>query len=105
VTYVIIGVLAGLVMVWFSGYFTGRGTRLDRQQRLADVQSALDRSQRAALPPPASYGRFPVDTGPLLIVSELSSAGEAIGRDVRRAAREAEWLIEQSERLLPERRR
>jgi len=38
-------------------------------------------------------------------VSELSSAGEAIGRDVRRAAREAEWLIEQSERLLPERRR
>jgi hypothetical protein len=59
------------------------------------------RAERLADPAPLpGEVPFPVDTGPLLIVSELTSAGEAIGRDVRRAAAEAEWLIKQGERRI-----
>ena len=99
--YVITGILAGCLLLWCSGYFTGRGIRGDRSAARRDVQAALDWAAAAYQAPPPSYGQFPVDTGPLLIMSELSSAGDAIGRDVRRSAREAEWLIEQGEQRIP----
>ena len=52
-----------------------------------------------------AYGPFPADTGPLLIVGRVDALGAAVLRDTRQAIAETEWLIEQGEQLLPERRR
>ena len=101
--YVILGVWCGLLLVFAGGYFTGRGVRLDRQMARADLQAALDRSARAYQPPAPSYGRFPVDTGPLLIAGRVQASGDAVLRDTRRAIAETEWLIGEGERRLPER--
>jgi hypothetical protein len=88
--YVILGVWCGLLLVFAGGYFTGRGVRLDRQAARADLQMALDRSASSYQPPPPSYGRFPVDTGPLLILSEKEAALAAHEREVAAMIREAE---------------
>jgi type II secretory pathway pseudopilin PulG len=92
VIYVIIGVLAGLLLVWMSGYFTGRSERDDRRQARADLQAALDRAA-AAVPPLPSAGRFPVDTAPLLILSESAAAVAALDREVAAMVRDAERQI------------
>ena len=93
--YVILGVWCGLLLVFAGGYFTGRGVRLDRQAARADLQMALDRSASSYQPPPPSYGRFPVDTGPLLILGEKKAALAAHEREVaamiRQAERELPW--------------
>jgi hypothetical protein len=88
--YVILGVWCGLLLVFAGGYFTGRGVRLDRQAARADLQMALDRSASSYQPPPPSYGRFPVDTGPLLILGEKEAALAAHEREVAAMIREAE---------------
>ena len=44
------------------------------------------------------YGPFPVDTGPLLIVSETTAAGADLARWARGAVSETDWLIEAGER-------
>ena len=88
--YVILGVWCGLLLVFAGGYFTGRGVRLDRQAARADLQMALDRSASSYQPPPPSYGRFPVDTGPLLIRGEKKAALAAHEREVAAMIREAE---------------
>jgi hypothetical protein len=44
-------------------------------------------------PPPAQYGPFPVDTGPLLIISEALAANDALEREVRGLIRAAERKI------------
>ena len=90
--YVIIGVLAGLLLVWMSGYFTGRSERDDRRQARADLQAALDRAA-AAVPPLPSAGRFPVDTAPLLILSESAASVAALDREVAAMVRDAERQI------------
>ena len=88
--YVILGVWCGLLLVFAGGYFTGRGVRLDRQAARADLQMALDRSASSYQPPPPSYGRFPVDTGLLLILGEHAAALAAHEREVAAMIREAE---------------
>ena len=88
--YVILGVWCGLLLVFAGGYFTGRGVRLDRQMARADLQAALDRSARSYQSPAPSYGRFPVDTGPLLILGEKKAALAAHEREVAAMIREAE---------------
>ena len=91
--YVILGVWCGLLLVFAGGYFTGRGVRLDRQMARADMQAALDRSARSYQPPPPSYGRFPVDTGPLLILGEKEAALAAHEREVAAMIRAAERML------------
>jgi hypothetical protein len=39
-----------------------------------------------------SYGPFPVDTGPLLILSESAASADGIGREVDAMCARAEWL-------------
>ena len=91
--YVILGVWCGLLLVFAGGYFTGRGVRLDRQAARADLQMALDRSASSYQPPPPSYGRFPVDTGPLLILGEHAAALAAHEREVAAMIRAAERML------------
>ena len=91
--YAIIGVLAGLLLVWVSGYFTGRSERDDRRQARADLQAALDRAAAAVVPPLPSAGRFPVDTAPLLILSESAASVASLEREVAAMVRDAERRI------------
>lgn len=55
----------------------------------------------AALAP--VYGPWPVDTGPLIIPSELAATEADLGRKVRGWIAETDWLIEQGEQQIPRR--
>ena len=90
--YVIIGALTGLLLIWMSGYFTGSSVRADRRQARADLQAALDQAA-AAVPPLPSAGRFPVDTAPLLILSESAASVASLEREVAAMVRDAERRI------------
>ena len=58
-------------------------TRNDQVERLADPEP---------LPGEPGYGRFPADTGPLLLLSEAAAAVEAHEREVQAMIRRADEL-------------
>jgi type II secretory pathway pseudopilin PulG len=96
VIYIIIGIWAGLLLIWASGYWTGRTSERDRAAARADLQAALDRQARAYQAPPPSYGPFPADTGPLLLLGEEAASLAALEREVH-------VMVAAAERQIPER--
>lgn len=51
----------------------------------------------------AVYGPFPVDTGPLLILSEHDAAKADLNRSTQQAISETDWLIGEAEAKIPPR--
>lgn len=86
-SYFIMGVLAGLVLIVAGVFTTGYEVGRDRRRQLADLQARLERTARAQawvdeqrLP---VAGPFPVDTEPLLLLSDSMAAGVALEREIR----------------------
>jgi hypothetical protein len=69
-----------LILMLGAGWLTGR-----------DPEQPAPRRFMAELAEP--YGPFPVDTGPLLLVSEALAANDALEREVRAMIRAAERKI------------
>ena len=101
--YVILGILAGWLLLFAGGYYLGHGARVDRALAAHELQESLIRCARTHQPPPPSYGRFPVDTGPLFIASEDAATKADLHRSIQQAINETNWLIGQGEQQIPER--
>jgi hypothetical protein len=79
--------LTSAVILLTAAWWTGREPRIPLA-RLADPTPLP--GERAS---ERGYGPWPVDTGPLLIVSETTATGVALEREIRQRCAEAERLF------------
>ena len=81
-------VIVPLGVAWWMG----RGERIPLA-RLADPAPLPGELPRAGFLQISQYGPFPVDTGPLLILSDKTAANAALEREIRAMGDEAEGKI------------